>query len=181
MERIVTPFALRLRLYQRECSSGTHKEKIMNHSAIARTFTIAALTALALGLVSTAKAADKGCSNSSLTGTFAYTVSGSFVAAPAPVGALYAETGSQTFDGVGGTTTAGMSNTNGSVMPTSSQGTYTVNSDCTGTFILPIAPGIAAHYFFVIADSGAEYQAVCLDPVAVITRIGKRLYAGRNI
>jgi hypothetical protein len=60
-------------------------------------------------------------------------------------------------------------------------GTYTVNPDCTGTFILQIAPGITAHYFFVIDNNGDEYQAVCQDPVAVITRVGRRLYAGRAI
>jgi hypothetical protein len=157
------------------------KEKIMKRSTIARTFTIAAVTALALGILPTAKAqVNRGCSNATLQGTFAYTVTGSFVAAPAPLGP-YAEAGAQTFDGVGGTTAAGMSNTNGNVSPSTGTGSYTVNSDCTGTFTLQIAPGITAHYFFVISDSGAEYQAVCLDPVAVITRMGRRLYPGRNI
>jgi hypothetical protein len=74
-----------------------------------------------------------------------------------------------------------MSNTIGTVAPSNTIGTYTVNADCTGTFSLQIAPGIASHYFFVIANSGASYQAVCLDPVAVITRIGTRLYPGRAI
>jgi hypothetical protein len=144
----------------------------MKHSTIAKTFAIATAAALALGMASTAKAANKGCSNASLTGTFAYTVTGSFVAAPAPLGP-YAEVGTQTFDGAGTTTTVGMSSTNGNVAPSASTGTYTVNSDCTGTFMLPIAPGIAAHYFFVIADTLESYQAVCLDPVAVITRTGR--------
>jgi hypothetical protein len=154
----------------------------MKRSTIAKIFTIAAVTALALGIAPRAKAEEvnKGCSSASLRGTFAYTVTGALVAAPAPLGP-YAEVGSQTFDGVGGTTIAGMSSTNGDIEPTTSTGTYTVNSDCTGTFILPIAPGIEAHYFFVIADGGAEYQAVCLDPVAVITRIGRRLFPGREI
>ena len=118
--------------------------------------------------------------NATLPGTFAYTVTGAFVAAPAPLGP-YAEAGAQTFDGNGNTTATGMSSTNGNIGPANSTGTYTVNADCTGTFTLQIAPGITAHYFFVIADSGAEYQAVCLDPVAVITRIGRRLYPGRAI
>jgi hypothetical protein len=153
----------------------------MKHSTTAKTFAFAAVTALALTVAPAATAANKGCSNASLTGTFAYTVTGSFVAAPAPVLGPYAEVGTQTFDGAGTTTTVGTSNTNGGVAPAASTGTYTVNNDCTGTFILPIAPGIAAHYFFVIANDGAAYQAVCLDPVAVITRIGTRLYPGRAI
>jgi hypothetical protein len=74
-----------------------------------------------------------------------------------------------------------MSNANGSVMSTTRTGTYTVNSDCTGTFSLQIAPTISSHYFFVIANNGAAYHAVCLDPVAVITRIGSRIYPGTVI
>jgi len=152
----------------------------MKHSTIAKTFAFAALSALALSIAPAAKADDKGCSNATLRGTYAYTVTGSLVAAPAPLGP-YAEAGAQTFDGNGGTIAAGMSSTNGNIMPANSTGAYTVNSDCTGTFTLQIAPGITAHYFFVIADGGSEYQAVCLDPVAVITRIGRRLYPGRAI
>ena len=46
------------------------KEKIMNRSNIAKTFTIAAVTALALCVAPTAHADDKGCSNATLKGTF---------------------------------------------------------------------------------------------------------------
>jgi len=154
----------------------------MKSSTIAKTFTIAAATALALCIAPTANAqfVQRGCSNASMQGTFAYTVTGAFVAAPAPLGP-YGEAGAQTFDGSGGTTVNGMSSTNGSIAQATTSGTYIVNSDCTGTFMLQIAPGITAHYFFVIANSGASYQAVCLDPVAVITRIGTRLYPGRDI
>jgi hypothetical protein len=153
----------------------------MKRSNTTNIFAIAAVTALALAIAPTAKAqVNKGCNNATLLGTFAYTVTGSFVAAPAPLG-LYAEAGAQTFDGNGGTATAGMSNNNGNVSPSITSGTYTVNADCTGTFSLQIAPGIASHYFFVIANNGSAYQAVCLDPVAVITRIGTRLYPGRDI
>jgi hypothetical protein len=153
----------------------------MKSSNSIKTFAIATVAALALAIAPTAKAqVYKGCSNATLLGTFAYTVTGSFVAAPAPLGP-YAEVGAQTFDGNGGTSAAGMSNTNGSVASATQSGTYTVNADCTGTFILQIAPGIASHYFFVISNSGAAYQAVCLDPVAVITRSGAKLYPGRDI
>jgi hypothetical protein len=157
------------------------KEMIMKRNTIAKAFTIAAVAALALGMAPNAKAQhDKGCSNATLQGTFAYTVTGSLVAAPAPLGP-YAEVGAQTFDGRGGTSAAGMSSTNGNIMPATSAGAYTVNSDCTGTFTLQIAPGITAHYFFVIVDDWGGYQAVCTDPVAVITRIARKLYPGRNI
>jgi hypothetical protein len=153
----------------------------MKHSNTIRIFTIAAVAALALGVAPSAKAqGNKGCSSATMLGTFAYTVTGSFVAAPAAPGP-YAEVGAQTFDGNGGTTVNGMSNTNGTAAATSRTGTYTVNVDCTGTFSIDIRPGISSHYFFVIANDGSAYQAVCLDPVAVITRFGTRLYPGRAI
>jgi hypothetical protein len=152
----------------------------MKRSNTAKTFVIAALTALALAMTPTAKAQVNKGSNPNLQGTFAYTVTGAFVAAPAPLG-LYGEAGAQTFDGNGGTAVTGMSSTNGNIGPATSTGTYTVNADCSGTFTLQIAPGITAHYFFVIANNGTEYHAVCLDPVAVITRIGHKLYPGSNI
>jgi hypothetical protein len=153
----------------------------MKRSNTTKTFAIAAAAALALAIAPTAKAqGNKGCNTATLQGTFAYTVTGSFVAAPAALG-LYAEVGAQTFDGNGNTAVDGMSNTNGTAAATSRTGTYTVNADCTGTFSIQIKPGVASHYFFVIANDGSAYQAVCLDPVAVITRVGTRLYPGRAI
>jgi hypothetical protein len=153
----------------------------MKHRNTTKTFAMAAVAALALAIAPAAKAqVNKGCNTATLLGTFAYTVTGSFVAAPATPG-LYAEVGSQTFDGSGGTEATGMSNTNGTVASSTRTGTYTVNSDCTGTFSIQIRPGIASHYFFVIASDGSSYKAVCLDPVAVITRTGTRLYPGRAI
>ncbi len=152
----------------------------MKHNNTTKTFAIAAVTALALAISPTAKAqVNKGCNTATLQGTFAYTITGSYVAPATP--GLYAEVGSQTFDGSGGTEATGMSNTNGTVASSTRTGTYTVNPDCTGTFSFQIRPGISSHYFFVIASDGSSYQAVCLDPVAVITRFGTRLYPGRAI
>ncbi len=82
------------------------KEMIMKRSTIAKTFTIAAVTALALGVAPTAKADDKGCSNASLKGTFAYTATG-FITAPPAMAGPFGGVGTQTFDGKGGTTATG--------------------------------------------------------------------------
>jgi hypothetical protein len=151
------------------------KEKYMKRNTIANTFAVAAIATLALGMAFPAKADNKGCSNGTLKGTFAYTATGSIVAAPAPVGP-YAEVGTQTFDGKGGITVAGMLSANGNVAPLTNTGTYTVNPDCTGTFTVQLAPGIASHFYFALAASGDVFQALCLDPIAVITRIGRRQY-----
>lgn len=157
----------------------TAKEMIMTRSTIAKSFTIAAVTALALSVAPTAKADDNGCSNASITGTFAVTTTGFAVAAPAPVGPAFAQVSMQTFDGSGGTTNVGMSNVNGRVGHANNTGTYSVNPDCTGTFTLTTAQGPSTWYF-VIADNWNEIRAICVDPYAVLTKIGRRIYPGRN-
>ena len=156
------------------------KEMIMKCS-IARTFTMAAVTALALAISPTAKADDKGCSNATLQGTFAYTSTG-FITAPPDFAGPFAETGTQIFDGRGGTTGVVTLSQNGNILPVTIKGTYTVNPDCTGTFTLQVSPiGVTVHVFFVIDDSGNGFQAIETDPGFVITRIGRRLFPGRAI
>lgn len=157
----------------------------MKHSNIAKTLAIAAVTALALAIAPTAKAqVNKGCNSATLQGTFAYTTTGFSVAGgagPLPAPLPFADAGAQTFDGNGGTALNGMSNANGTVGQSHGAGTYIVNSDCTGTFSIELAPGHTANYFFVIANDGSEFRGICVDKYAVITRIGRRLYPGRAI
>src|SRR6516164_8880460 len=98
------------------------KEKIMKRSTIAKTFTTAALAALALGIVPSAKADDRGCSNLSLRGAFAYTSTG-FIAAPAQVAGPFVEVGTQTFDGRGATTATATLSQNGNILQVSITGT----------------------------------------------------------
>ena len=156
------------------------KEMIMTRSTIAKSFTIAAVTALALSVAPTANADDKGCSNASIKGTFAVTTTGYTVHAPDPVGPAFAQVSMQTFDGEGITTNAGMSNANGTVGQANNAGTYTVNPDCTGTFTLSGGKGPST-WFFVITDNWNEIRAICVDPFAVLTKIGRRIYPGRSM
>jgi hypothetical protein len=154
---------------------------IMKRTAIAKTFVIAVATALALGIAPKANA-QRGCSNATLMGTFAYTSTGSTTAAsPAGAGAV-AEVGTQTFDGNGGTTGAATLSGNGTIFQLTFQGTYTLNSDCTGTFTLmvtfPASSGIGTvpvDVFFVIDGIGTEFQAIETGTGDVITRIGRRI------
>jgi hypothetical protein len=158
------------------------KEMIMKCS-IARIFTMAAVTVLALGISPTAKADDddKGCSNATLQGTFAYTSTG-FITAPPAFAGPFAETGTQTFDGRGATTAAVTLSQNGNILPVTITGTYKVNPNCTGTFTLQVSPiDVTVHVFFVIDDGGNGFQAIETDPGLVITRIGRRLFPGRVI
>ena len=153
----------------------------MKRSTIAETFTMVAVTALALGIAPTAKADDKGCSNATLRGTYAYTSTGS-IAAPPEIAGPIAEVGTQVFDGNGGTTATATISTNGSMQQLSIVGTYTVNPDCTGTAALQVSPfGITVHVLFVIDDNGDGFQAMETDAGLIITRVGRRLFPGRAI
>lgn len=145
----------------------------MKRSYTIKTFVIAAFSVLALSVAPAAKADNKGCSNASIKGTFAYTSTGFIVAAPIPalVGPS-AEVGTQTFDGNGGVTFAFNSSQNGNIGPGTATGTYTVNPDCTGTFT-EVTPMFTSHYSFVIDASGAEFQAVCQDAGVVVSRVGR--------
>jgi hypothetical protein len=146
----------------------------MKSGTIAKTFAIAAVTALALGLAPTAKAQNRRCSEATLQGAFAYTSIGSIVAAPIPslVGPS-AEVGLEIFDGRGGITFTFNSSQNGNVGPGTATGTYTMNEDCTGTFTEAL-PGFTAHYSFVIDDNGNGYQAICQDAGVVISRFSRK-------
>src|SRR5450432_4246823 len=105
------------------------KEMIMKRNTIAKTFTIAAVAALALAIAPTAKADDKGCSNASLQGTFAFTSTGVITAPPAFAGPV-SEVGTQTFDGRGNSTAVATLSQNGNILQVTITGTYTVNPDC---------------------------------------------------
>jgi len=154
------------------------KETIMKPGTIAKTLAIVAVTTLALGIASTANAEDKGCSEATLRGTFAYTSTGSIVAAPLPpIVGPYAEVGTLYFDGKGDITFTFNASQNGSVGPGSATGNYTVKEDCTGTFT-ETSDGFTSHFNFVLDDNWNGLQAICQDTGVVVTRIGRREFPG---
>src|ERR1700734_1498892 len=109
----------------------------MKRSTLAKTFTMAAVTALALYLSPTAKADDKGCSNATLRGTYAQIGTGVVTAPPDQAGP-FANVGTLFFDGNGVLT--GVIVVNGSSAEATEIGTYKVNPDCTGTYTVQIDP-----------------------------------------
>lgn len=147
----------------------------MKSSTIAKTFAIAAVTALGLGIAPTANAQNKACSNASLHGIFADKDTG-FITSPPALAGPFAGVNVETFDGNGTLTGHGMVSLNGEIAPQSYTGTYTVNPDCTGTYTIEISPfGLTTHAFFVITDGGNELQVVITDPGNVITCIDQKL------
>jgi len=156
------------------------KETTMKRTAIAKTFAITVATALALGIAPKAKADGPGCSNATLKGTFAYTSTGFGTAPPAPA-FPFAEVGTQTFDGKGGAPSGDATiSRNGTIYQgVSIKGTYTVNSNCTGTLMLQATiSGIGVipfERFFVIDGIGIEFQAIETGAGVIITSIYRRI------
>lgn len=143
----------------------------MKTSNVTRMFTIAAVTAFVLGIAPSARAGDKGCSTSSLLGTFSRRDTGTVLMAPvaAAVGPI-ALVGTFTFDGNGNVTGAAVSSQNGSIGHGTYTGTYTVNADCTGAIVVQGSGGHAVHYSFVMDDGGNGFQYICTDsgPISIV-------------
>ena len=137
---------------------------------IGKTFAIAAVAALALGIAPAAKANDKGCSNATLKGTFVHTASGFETAPPSIAGPLVG-VGTDTFDGNGGVVTTAMLSLNGNIVPVTATGTYKVNPDCTGTYKIP-----STTLYLVIGDSGDQIDAICIDPGVILHHILRRQF-----
>jgi hypothetical protein len=114
----------------------------MNRSFTTKTFAIAAFGALALSVAPAAKADNKGCSNAILQGSFAFIGTGFIISPPGLPPGLAGPTASVltlTFDGVGAVTSGfGSSSENGNIGSQTEAGTYNVNSDCTGTYMVTI-------------------------------------------
>ena len=105
----------------------------------------------------------EACSVATLDGTYALTFSGFFTRGPVPATinnfTPVAGGGLVTFDGEGNLSASETVSVGGLVNPVITTGTYTVNSDCTGTFTTP-----HAHLNLVILRKGREIQAVNTDP-----------------
>jgi hypothetical protein len=178
----VAAFAVGFRLYQWGGDQAVkmisprrftnEKEMFMKRSTIAA---ILALAALTLGSASAAKAADKGCSNATLLGSFADKDSGWIYTSPTAAPLPFAGVNVDTFDGNGNLTITGTSSVGGNVAPGTLKGTYTVSSDCTGTYSVE-GGGISVHAFFVIDDTNNELQIVITDPGNVILCVARRQF-----
>lgn len=142
----------------------------MKRYSIVKTLNIAAVAVLALSIASSAKADNKACSNATLKGTFAHTASG-FEIAPAAIAGPLVGVGIDTFDGNGGVTTTATLSVNGQIVPLTAKGTYQVNPDCSGTYVLP-----GTTLSIVIVNSGNEIHAICIDPGVVLSHTFRKQF-----
>ena len=115
-------------------------------------FVYAGLSTLAVA----ASTHSRECSNASLRGAYGFQTSGIIV----PVGTPRGNIGRWVFDGAGKFTNAVTVNDNGTIIPVTDAGTYTVNADCTGT----IVPDSGGSLEIVLVDGGNEFHLLRTDP-----------------
>lgn len=100
------------------------------------------------------------CSNASLKGSYAFKVDGTNVSNPyLPLGP-FAAVGKNTYDGRGHMRGVIIVSSNGSIIPATYTGVYTVNSNCTGVKSATLSIGAVVDFFFVIDDDLREIQMV---------------------
>jgi hypothetical protein len=129
-------------------------------------------------LVVHAEETQGACSVTSLTGRYAVTAEGTIIgqlpglpAPPFPFG----EVGIDTFDGAGTWSGQVTVNLGGAVAPVSVNGTYTINSDCSGTRTYKTSLGLIAHDAFVATGGGRELVLTQTDSFGVVQRKLKKL------
>src|ERR1700684_3961564 len=160
----------------------------MNRTRTAGFVSAAAMVAFALASPAYAQV-DNGCVNATLHGIYAFHITGQILA-PASVAGPVSGVALTTFDGLGNLTQIDNVVHNG-VVPVEdwrpAYGTYTVNSDCTGTFTFTPTPtnpadaGPSLKVHFVLTNSGAEILTVVTGSpntppfVASIVSTGTRL------
>jgi hypothetical protein len=134
------------------------------------------LLTLALVASSTLTAHASACSNSTITGTYAFTIHGQ-VFLPDGSTLLIDGLAKTTFDGKGDLTQLDAVAANGNVAPGwhSNTGTYSVNPDCTGTFTVSNGDQPPVHLQMIVAQSGNTIHDVVIDPGFATTAEGERV------
>jgi hypothetical protein len=154
----------------------------MNKKRVAN---LAALGVLILGALASGfgQSQSSSCSNTLIAGNYGFTIQGTKLGGNGPTGPQVGVAMTQ-FDGKGGLTQTDTVTVSGEVLAdfthTPATGTYTVNSDCTGTFTIDFTDGrppVAAN--FVVVDSGAEIDTVVISAggsqgIVSVGSIGKR-------
>jgi hypothetical protein len=113
------------------------------------------------------------CGLKSLDGTYGFRVDGTNVGGalvPGPVSAV----GIATADGAGNLTGADTVSANGTIVPRTLSGVYTVNANCTGQATFTDNFAQTTHLNFVIVQNREEFSFIQTDPGAVTTGVAKK-------
>jgi hypothetical protein len=139
------------------------------------------LLALALVVSSPLMSHASACSNSTIRGSYAFTIHGT-IFLPDGSTVLLDGLAKQTFDGNGNFTQVDAVADNGNLTPgwRPGSGTYSVNPDCTGTQTIVIPGNRDVHLQFIVAQSGNTIHQVVIDPGVATTAEGERVKASKG-
>jgi hypothetical protein len=148
---------------------------------------VVGLVVLALAAVTSGYAQSEWgpCSNRMLSGTYGFTIQGTKLGGPGPVGPQVGVAMAH-FDGKGHFTQIDSVTINGEVVSdfthTPANGAYQVNPDCTGTFSITFTDGrppVVTN--FVLVDNGAEIDTVVMsaggaEGILATSSVGKKRF-----
>jgi hypothetical protein len=135
----------------------------MNKKGFTNAAVLVLLTFGALGS-GYAQSNSAACNNKLIAGNYGFTIQGNKLVGPGPTG-LQVGVAMARFDGKGAFTQIDTVTINGEVVAdfthTPANGTYTVNSDCTGTFTIDFTDGRPTVVTnFVVVEDGCEIDTV---------------------
>jgi len=137
---------------------------------------------LALAVASPLIAHARVCNNSTIKGSYAFTIHGTLFL---PNGTTVVVDGiaRETYDGRGNETQVDAVAMNGILDAPGwrpSTGTYSVNPDCTGTQTIVIPGNPDVHVQLIVAQSGNTIHQVVIDPGVAATAEGERVKAPKG-
>jgi len=134
------------------------------------------LLALALIASSPLMSHASACSNSTIRGSYAFTIHGT-IFLPNCATLLIDGIAKESFDGQGNETQVDAVATNGMLTPgwRPGAGSYSVNRDCTGTQTIMRSGLPDLHLQFIVAQGGNTIHQVVIDPGAAVTAEGERV------
>jgi len=151
----------------------------MKRNIASPTLAILSFAMLLAGLAPAVHAQDGTirCSLSTLKGTYSVQGQGTIIAQlpgfPAPP-FPFAEVAVDFFDGAGNVSGKATVNLDGVVVQATVAGTYTVNSDCTGTLSLETSVGLPVNESFVVLRNGG-LRLVDTDAYVVVSRTMEKM------
>jgi hypothetical protein len=139
------------------------------------------LLAVALILSSPLMAHASACSNSTIRGSYAFTIHGTVFLQDGST-LLIDGLAKTTFDGKGNLTQLDAVAVNGNVAPgwASNTGTYSVKPDCTGTFTVTNGNQQPVHLRMIVAQSGNTIHDMVIDPGFATTAEGERTHISKH-
>jgi hypothetical protein len=139
------------------------------------------LVVMAFAASSQVKARARECTDSTIKGTYASTIHGQILTPGGPL--LVDGIAKTTFDGDGELTQVDAVAINGNIALVwrPGTGTYTVNSDCTGTMTLISTGQPTLHLAIIVSQSGNHIHTVVTDPGFATTSDAERVWAHEDL